>query len=306
MVLCQGFTVQPKLVSCKHQAVLRYTNVPPGNWDVVKSHRLWRSTGSLPVDWPCLFTAQWNSISFFCPWQCIAIPSLLQAGGKWWSSKTNVCWVLLSASLKHKMCCTLTPLLWFSLQKHNFVPIPGQSPMAVGTLIRVFSLKGFFPKTCIAEPLCNEQGSELLAPWTITQLLNSHHYIMSLLFWHPQPSPCMFSTTFKVCISIHFYFFPWQYTEKRSPLPVFFSLYLIIPNSKFEVINIANMFLIWPDGQPCLRIFQHFLVRSFYCTVLTVLFSIYGRYWSYLFSPLLLRLILFLSGWLRSFPVSEI
>lgn len=110
-------------------------------------------------------------------------------------------------------------------------------------------LRIFVPKSCIPEPVCSEQGSVLFAPWNISQAVeHSHQYIISLLFWHPEPSPYMSSTIFKLCISIYFSFFLWQCTKERPLLPVLFPLYLIILNSESEVINMANMFLIWPDG----------------------------------------------------------
>lgn len=94
-----------------NQTVARY--VVPGSQDAVKSHWLQRSTGPLHMDSPSFFTAQWKSLSFFCFWQYIAIPSLLQLGGKWWSFKTDLCGVSLHASLKHKIQCTSTLFLCF-------------------------------------------------------------------------------------------------------------------------------------------------------------------------------------------------
>lgn len=95
-----------------NQTVVIYTSIVPGNQNAVKSHWL-QSTGPLLMDSPSLFTAQWNSISFFCSWQYIAIPSILQLEGKWWSYKTDLCRVSLHASLKHKIQCTLTLFLCF-------------------------------------------------------------------------------------------------------------------------------------------------------------------------------------------------
>lgn len=172
--------------------------------ETVKSHRLGRGTCFLPVDWPSLFTAQWNHISVFCPWQCSAVLSLLQFGGKWWSSKTNVCQVLLRASLKHKMWCTLPPLLWFSFQTHSFIPIPGQSPMAVGTLMRVFILKGFVPKTCIAEPA----EFRVIGPmnhYTAAELPPLHH---EFTVW-TSSALCLHDLHYLQSLCFHFYFFPW-------------------------------------------------------------------------------------------------
>lgn len=111
-------------------------------------------------------------------------------------------------------------LLWFSFQTHIFIPIPGHSPTAVGTLMRVFILKGFVPKECTAEPSefrvigpMNHYTAAELPPLHIefTVLsssalsLNVLHHLRSLHF-HP------------------FLFFSMTIHRKRPLFSVFFSL----------------------------------------------------------------------------------
>lgn len=82
-----------------------------------------------------------------------------------------------------------------SFQTHSFIPIPGQSPMAVGTLMRIFILKGFVPKTRtefrVIGPMNHYTAAELPPlhlEFTVlsSSALSLHalHYLRSLHF-HP-------------------------------------------------------------------------------------------------------------------------
>lgn len=159
-LFCVSFSqCNEELVSPKHRAVARCTNVFPGNWDVVTAQGAWRTTGSLPVGWPPLYTAQWNSISFFCRWQHIAVPSLLQFGCRWWSFKTELCRVLLHASLKHRIRCTFTPVLLFFSRHIALYPSQCRVP-CLWELWREFSsLKSFVSKSRTPETVCSKKGS---------------------------------------------------------------------------------------------------------------------------------------------------
>lgn len=133
-----------------------------------------------------------------------------------WSIKCGAHWLL---------CCGF-------LSRHiASYPSQGRAPWLWELWWGFFILKGFVPKMCVPEPLCNEQGSELLAPWTITRLLNSHHCIVSLLFdilspllaCSPLPSKSVFQSISIFSMIIH----------RRKTIVASF-LFFVLIHSKFK------------------------------------------------------------------------
>lgn len=167
------------------------------------------------------------------------------------------------------------------------------------------SLKSFVPKTYVPEPVYSEQSSELLAPWTISQAVeHSHQYIISLLFWDPEPSPCMSSIIFKLCICILFFF---SVTIHQRQTIVARSVFFIFNHSKFKIWGhkYGNMFLIWPDGQQCLIIFvtEHSSARSSHCSLI---FCLQELQITSILVSIAKSHFFFDSRGLRSFPFSQI
>lgn len=94
-----------------------------------------------------------------------------------------------------------------------------------------FNLKSFVPQICIKGPVCCEKGSELFVLWTISQAVEYfHQHVISLLFWHSDPSPCMSSTIFNSAFPSIVFFCG------NSPKPIVASFVSFILNhSKFKI-----------------------------------------------------------------------
>lgn len=138
-----------------------------------------------------------------------------------------------------------------SFHAHSCVHFLVWCPMAVGTLKKVFQSNEFRALKLHARTYLQWAG---FPRNHLTGCEHSHQYIMCSLLPDPKLFPCIsaYSLLFFHCTFAppppFFFLSLRQCTEEELLLPVLFPLDSTILNPKFEVIDMANMFLIWSDG----------------------------------------------------------